>query len=137
MKKIIVVDAVDFYFPTVRAINAETGKMKVMEDVSKVDDVEKVLKKVGGERFKVVYVTRVDQDELRKKISKNGFREGRIYSIHDDLRKDDLSCDMRMIMEYDGVGKDELCFMSKKLKDLVEVKNMGIKCYGLDGERWD
>ena len=114
MKKIIVVDAVDFYFPTVRAINAETGKMKVIEDVSKVDDVEKVLKKVGGERFKVVYVTRVDQDELRKKISKNGFREGRIYSIHDDLRKDDLSCDMRMIMEYDGVGKDELCFMSKK-----------------------
>ena len=137
MKKIIVVDAVDFYFPTVRAINAKTGKMKVMEDVSKVDDVEKVLKKVGGERFKVVYVTRVDQDELRKKISKNGFREGRIYSIHDDLRKDDLSCDIRMIMEYDGVRKDELCFMSKKLKDLVEVKNMGIKCYGLDGERWD
>ena len=137
MKKIIVVDAVDFYFPTVRAINAETGKMKVIEDVSKVDDVEKVLKKVGGERFKVVYVTRVDQDELRKKISKNGFRGGRIYNIHDDLRKDDLSCDMRMIMEYDGVGKDELCFMSKKLNDLVEVKGLGIKCYGLDGERWD
>ena len=40
-------------------------------------------------------------------------------------------------MEYVGVGKDELCFLSKKLNDLVEVKNMGIKCYGLDGERWD
>lgn len=137
MKKIIVIDAVDFYFPTVRAINAENGKEKMMVDVSKVEDVEKVLKKVGGERFKVVYVTRVDQDELRERIRDNGFREGRIYNIHDDLRMDDLSLNMKMIMEYDGVGKDDLFFMSKKLKDLVEVKNMGIKCYGLNGERWD
>lgn len=137
MKKIIVIDAVDFYFPTVRAINAENGKEKMMVDVSKVEDVEKVLRKVGGERFKVVYVTRIDQDELRERIRDNGFREGRIYNIHDDLRMDDLSLNMKMIMEYDGVGKDDLFFMSKKLKDLVEVKNMGIKCYGLNGERWD
>lgn len=137
MKKIVVIDAVDFYFPTVRAINAENGKEKMMEDVNKVGDVEKVLKKVGGERFKVVYVTRIDQDVLREKIGKNGLREGRIYNIHDDVREGDLSMVMRLIMEYDGVGKDELCFMSKRLKDLVEVKGLGIHCYGLNGDRWD
>lgn len=137
MKKIIVVDAVDFYFPTVTAIDAETGKKKVMVDISKVDDVENVLKKVGGDKYKVVYVTRINQDELNVKIKENGFREGRIYNIHDDLRKDDLRLNMNMIMEYDGVGKDELCFMSKKYNDLMEVKKMGIKCYGLDGERWE
>lgn len=136
MKKIIVIDAVDFYFPTVRAINAENGKVVKMEDVSDVNSVEETIMKVGGDKCRVVYITRENQDRLREKIRDNGFREGRIYNIHENWRMDDLSCNMKLIMDYDGVGMENMIFMSKKYKDLIEVKDMGITCYGFDGERW-
>ena len=38
-----------------------------------------------------------------------------------------------------NINADDMTWIefSKKLNDLVEVKGLGIKCYGLDGERWD
>lgn len=135
MRKIIVIDVVDFYFPTIRSNNSGTGKSNMEERVSDVNEVEEIMRKVGGEKFKAVYITRMDQDFVREKIRRNGFKEGRIYNIHDDLRKGDLSLNMKLIMEYDGVGKEDMLFMSNKMNDLMEVKKMGIKCYGLDGDK--
>ena len=121
MRKIIIVDADCVIFKKV------VENRKLIEKMIEKDEFEEILDKVYDGEKKVVYITRKDQDVLRREIRLNGLRVSNIYNIHDDLRKDDFVYVLGMIGEYFGRDMKDMIFISKNEKDLNDAKSKGLR----------
>ena len=121
MRKIVIIDADSVVFKKI----VENGKL--IEKMIEKDEFEEILDKVYDGEKKVVYITRKDQDVLRREIRLNGLRVSNIYNIHDDLRKDDFVYVLGMIGEYFGRDMKDMIFISKNEKDLNDAKSKGLR----------
>ena len=120
MRKIVIIDADCVIFKKV----VENGKL--IERMIGKDEFEEMFDKVYDGEKKVVYITRKDQDVMRREIRFNGLRVSNIYNIHDDLRKDDFVYVMGMIGDYFNKDMKDMIFVGKNEKDLNDAKAKGL-----------